>query len=93
MTNVIRADPDARRKAVFLLIMGTLIGAVLMVSFERYRGKLHDWLLADPSGHRIQLLLYLLAVWGVPLVAFAVYLWVVGARVVQAQKFPPPVWV
>ena len=88
---MIRADPRARRKAVFLIIVGTLIGAVLIVSFERYRGELHEWLLADPSGHRIQLLLYSLAVLGaVPLIAFALYLWVLGVRVVQAQQFPPP---
>jgi hypothetical protein len=91
MPNVAKADPGARRKAVYIILVCTLIGAALIVSFERYRRQLHDWILADPSGHRMQLVLLSLAFLGsVPLVGFAVYLWSLGSRTVQAQQFPPP---
>lgn len=93
MTDVRRADPAVRRQAVLVLVIGTCVGALLIVAFERYRILLSDWVLADPavSARRLRLvLLGLAAIFLVPLLAFAAYLWSLGQRVVRAREFPPP---
>jgi hypothetical protein len=93
MTEVRRADPAARRQAVRFLILGALVGTVLIVGFERYRTPVHDWLLSKPEelAHRVKLVFLLSAVvLSAPLLAFAVYLWSLGANVLRARQFPPP---
>ncbi len=93
MTEVRRADPAARRQAVLLIILGALVGTLLIVGFERYRTPLRDWLLSEPGemAHRVKLVFLLsAAVLSAPLVAFAVYLWSFGAKVLRARQFPPP---
>lgn len=57
------------------------------------RQALRDWLLSEPGelGYRVRLVFFLFAaVLSVPLVAFAVYLWSLGAKVLRARQFPPP---
>ena len=93
MTEVRRADPAARRQAVRFVILGALVGTVLIVGFERYRTPVHDWLLSKPEelAHRVKLVFLLSAVvLSAPLLAFAVYLWSLGANVLRARQFPPP---
>jgi hypothetical protein len=93
MTEVRRADPAARRQAVRFVILGALIGSVLIVGFERYRTPVRDWLLSKPEelAHRVKLVFLLSAVvLSAPLLAFAVYLWSLGANVLRARQFPPP---
>jgi hypothetical protein len=93
MTDVRKADPSARRHAVLLLIVGTCVGALLIVGFERYHTPLRDWILAEPeaSAQRVKLVFLLLAVLlPAPLLAFAAYVWSVGERVLRAREFPPP---
>ena len=90
MTEVRRADRAARRLAVVLVIVGVLAATLLIVGFERYGTPLRDWLLSGPGelGYRVRLLSA--AVLSAPLVAFAVYLWSLGAKVLRARQFPPP---
>jgi hypothetical protein len=93
MTEVRKADPAARRQAVVLVVFGALVGALLILGFERYRTPLHDWLLSDPRelGHRVKLVFLLAAaLLSAPLAAFAAYLWSLGAKVIRAGEFPPP---
>jgi hypothetical protein len=93
MTEIRRADPAARRQAVWLLMVGTLVGGLLILAFERYRRPLREWMGSDPrdAAHRIKLALVLLAVLlSAPGVAFAAYLWAFGAKVLRAQQCPPP---
>ena len=93
MTEVRRADPAARRQAVVLVVLGAVVGALLILGFERYRTPLRDWLLSEPGelGYRVRLVFFLsAAVLSAPLVAFAVYLWSLGAKVLRARQFPPP---
>jgi hypothetical protein len=49
MTAVRRADPAARRHAVLILLVGTCVGALLILGFERYHTPLRDWMLAEPE--------------------------------------------
>lgn len=93
MTEVRRADPAARRLTVLLVIVGVLVATLLIVGFERYRTLLRDWLLSEPGelGYRVRLVFFLsAAVLSAPLVAFAVYLWSLGAKVLRVRQFPPP---
>ena len=78
---------------MLLVVVGTLVGALLIASFERYRVPLRDWLLADPGAlpQRARAAFLLLAALALaPLLALAVYLWSFGAKVASAREFPPP---
>jgi hypothetical protein len=93
MAEVRKADPGARRQALGLVILGTIVGGLLLVAFERYRTPLRDWLLSEPEQlvDRVRLFLSVVAaVLSLPLVAFAAYLWSTGTKVVTAQALPPP---
>ncbi|MFH0344643.1 MAG: hypothetical protein ACHBNF_21530 [Chromatiales bacterium] len=92
MTDIRRADPAARRQAVVFVVVGTFVGALLIVAFERYRIPLRDWVLAEgASAQRVKLVFLLLAALLLaPLLAFAAYLWSLGGRVLRAREFPPP---
>jgi len=93
MIEIRQADPAARRQAVLLVVLGVLAGALLFVGFERYRILLRDWILSEPGklAHRVKLVFLMsVAVLSAPLVAFAVYLWSLGAKVLRAEQFPPP---
>jgi hypothetical protein len=93
MTGVRRADPDARRRAVLLVVAGATLGSILIVGFEHYRGPLRDWLVSEPRdlAHRLTLVFLLAAALvSAPLLAFAVYLWSLAGQVLAAKTFPPP---
>jgi hypothetical protein len=92
MTEIRKADPAARRKALRLVILGALIGMLLIVGFERYGTLFRDWLLSDPRelSHRLRLGFFLAAaLLSAPLIVFAVYLWSLGAKTLCAREFPP----
>jgi hypothetical protein len=93
MADVQKADPGARRQAVWLLVAGTVAGALLIVAFARYETPLVKWMRADPreAAHRLTLVLVAgVVVLSAPAVLFAAYLWRLGGRVLRAQQFPPP---
>ena len=93
MTALRRADPTARRTVALLLVVGTCMGALLLVAFARYRIPLSDWILADPgsSAQRVKMVFrVLVALLLAPLLALAAYLWSLGGKVVRAREFPPP---
>jgi formate hydrogenlyase subunit 3/multisubunit Na+/H+ antiporter MnhD subunit len=88
-----KADPEARRRAMLVVVFGAAIGALLIAGFGYFRGSLHEWLVSDPAetAFRARVVIcaaaFLLAA---PLIAFAVYLWLLGVRVARARQFPPP---
>lgn len=93
MSEVRKADPAARRRAILVAVFGAAIGALLIAGFEELRGPFHDWLVSDPAEtpRRARLAIGLSAIMlAAPLVCFAVYLWLLGAKVLRAQQFPPP---
>ncbi len=93
MTEIRKADPAARRQAVLLVMAGTFVGALLIVGFERYRAPLIDWLLSEPAefAKRMKVVVLLVStVLSAPLIAFAVYFWALGTKVLRARVFPLP---
>jgi formate hydrogenlyase subunit 3/multisubunit Na+/H+ antiporter MnhD subunit len=93
MTDVRKADPAVRRRALFFLLVGACVGVLLIVGFQRHHGLLRDWILAkaEVSGQRVKLVLLLLAALLLaPLVVLAAYLWSLGERVLRAREYPPP---
>jgi hypothetical protein len=88
-----KADPQARRRAVTLILVTAVVGAGLILLLRHYEPMLESWIMQDPAAApgRIRLvLLGLVALAAVPLLAFAVYLWRFGDRIIRAQRFPPP---
>jgi hypothetical protein len=88
-----KADPAARRQALLLIVLAAAIGGLLIAGFEHIREPFREWLASEPAeaARRAKRVLYVAAIiLCVPLVAFAIYLWLLGARVLRAQQFPPP---
>ena len=93
MKEIQKADPAARRQAILVIVFATAAGALLIAGFEHLREPFHDWLSSEPAetARRAKLALYVSAfILSAPVIAFAVFLWLLGARVLRAQQFPPP---
>jgi hypothetical protein len=93
MSEIQKADSQARRRVNLVLAIGTVIGALLIASFGYFRDAFHGWLTSDPAetAFRAMLAIGVAAVLlAAPLVGFAAYLWLLGAKVLRAQRFPPP---
>lgn len=93
MTEIRKADPGTRRRTLLLVLATTLAGALSIDAIERYSGSLQEWLLSEPEQltHRVGLLFFAVgSALSVPLLAFALYLWSFGAKVMAAREFPPP---
>lgn len=93
MNEVQKADPAARRQALLVIVFATAIGALLITGFEHLSQPFHEWLSSEPAEtvRRARLAVYVSAfVVSAPVIAFAIYLWLLGARVLRAKRFPPP---
>ena len=93
MNEIQKADPAARRQAILVILFAAATGALLLAAFEHFREPLREWLLSEPAetARRARLAVYVSAfVLSAPVIAFAIYLWLLGARVLRAQQFPPP---
>lgn len=93
MSDIQRADPIARKQAVLVVAIGTIIGTVLILGFERLQVPLREWILSEPgsSSQRVKVVfLIMAAVLLAPLLALAAYFWRLGRRIVRKQQFPPP---
>ena len=69
------------------------LGALLIAGFEYFRGPFSEWLLSEPAemARRAKLVIFVSAVvLSAPVIAVAIYLWLLGAKVLRAQEFPPP---
>jgi hypothetical protein len=91
MNEIQRADPVARRRAVWVVVIGSLIGGVAIFAFERYRPGLEQWLVSDPdllAPRLTTVTLFLAVIITAPLFVVAAYLWVRGTSVCRYQRFP-----
>jgi hypothetical protein len=84
---------ESRRWAVVILSISTAVGAAHIVLFARFRPAFEAWVCSDPALfiERVRLILIGVAALCVgPPTAIAIYLWCLGARTFQSQRFPPP---
>jgi hypothetical protein len=88
-----RADPGARRRAIWIFILSVTAGAVVLFWFEQSLPALMTWATETPDvgAARAKLLLALIGTLiVVPLAWFGVYLWFLGERISRAERFPLP---
>jgi hypothetical protein len=93
MNDIQKADPEARRKALLVVVFGAAIGGLVIAGLAHFGDSLRDWILSDPeeTAFRARLVICLIvALLAAPLVGVAVYIWLIGAQVLRAQRFPPP---
>jgi hypothetical protein len=93
MNEVQKADPDARRRAILALIFAAALGALLISGFDYFGAPFREWLTSESAEttRRAKLALAIsIFVLSSPVIAFAIYFWLFGARVLRAQQFPPP---
>jgi hypothetical protein len=93
MDEIQKADPAARRRAALVIVFGTAAGALMIAGFGYFRDAFHGWLTSDPAetAFRARLAIGVAAVLlAAPLVGFAACLWLLGAKILRAQRFPPP---
>ena len=91
MGEIQRANPVARRRAVLIVVTGLLLGGLAVFAFEFYRPLLEQWLLSDPEQLAQRLaavVIFMVLITTVPLLAFAIYLWILGTRVRRQQRSP-----
>ena len=92
MSEIQKADPDARRRALTIVLVALGLGLAGLAAltareeqFQRWLEANADWLAREPW---IVALAGLVAV--APMIALAVYLFIVGARMARTQRYPPP---
>jgi hypothetical protein len=87
------ADPRAKRIAVVLLVAGVVMGAALMLLFQRARPQFAAWILADEQqvAFRARMVLAGVAIIvAAPSMAFGAYFYRLGALTIRSERFPPP---
>jgi hypothetical protein len=89
MSELQKADPRARRAALIVVAIGTLGGAGLILLFETYRTDVAAWIAADDRRIRLVIAALVLLTAG-PALAMAAYLWRLGHRTIESDRYPPP---
>jgi len=92
MSKIQKADPLARRKAIWVVLVATILGVVAIMAFESFQAHFQSWL----EGKIHFLLENTIVVFTIslvivsPVLGAGTYLLLLGNRTVRAQKFPPP---
>jgi len=92
METIQRADPKARRKAIRVTCVATVVGVAAILGFDQAREAIQSWLLEHIDfvlEHPIVVLLGAF-IFASPILAAGIYCFLFGNRVVRAQRFPPP---
>jgi len=93
MNEIQKADPDARRQAILVIVLGAALGGLLISGFEHFREPYSEWLASEPAetARRAKLAITIsVFVLSAPAIVAAIYFWLLGAKVLRAQQFPPP---
>ena len=84
-----KADTGARRAAWVGLAAITLAGASAVIAFEAYRETWLGWVADDRTGRRARGVLVVIGLGASPLLAWSVWIWRFGRRVVRDGRHPP----
>ena len=92
MVQIQPADPRARRKAIWMVAIATLLGFCVILAIEYFQHDLQSWLERNIDFLVQNTFVVFLAalVFISPVLAAAIYLLWLGNRTVRAQRFPPP---
>ena len=77
MNEIQKADPDARRRAILVVIFAAALGGLLISGFEHFREPFREWLVSDPAemARRARLALSVsILILSVPAIVFAIFL-------------------
>jgi len=87
-----KADPRARRQALWVGLIGAAGGALLLWLFLGNQARVRAWFLdnADTLMDNPLLVGLGMLVLMSPVIGLSVYLLVLGQRIVRARRFPPP---
>jgi hypothetical protein len=86
-------DPAQRRRAVLLLLVAALLGALLISQVPALLAAVERWIVRDPAQQAARLGLVMVALWlllALPTLAFAASVWRLARRIAEAERFPPP---
>ena len=92
METIHKADPKAKRKAIWILCAVAVAGGMSILALEFLKDDLQSWLgnnIDFLAQHTILVFLAVLLMVAPVLVA-GVYFLLLGTRAVRAQRFPPP---
>ena len=87
------ADQRARRRMMWIVVLGAAAGALLLLCFEWSLPGLRAWLTERPDRTvaRARLLLVLTGILTIlPVIWFSAYLWLLGQRISNARRYPLP---
>ncbi len=90
MTEIQKADPRARRRALLIVGAGTLVGVLLLATVDSGRPAFEAWVDADRHARSRLVAGALILLMAGPAIAMSVYLWRLGTQIVQSRRFPPP---
>lgn len=92
MNHIQKADPQARKKAIFSLIGGALAGVGLFFLLEFLVGNVNHWIEANADflveHHYVAFLIMLVLV--SPILWLSYYLIRFAGKIITAERFPPP---
>ena len=92
MANIQKADPQARRKAIKVIIIGALVGTALFFLLQAAVGNVNQWIESNAvflvEYHYLAFLIMLALV--APGLALSIYLIRFAGKIVSSGRFPPP---
>jgi hypothetical protein len=92
MGTIQQADPKARRIAIQVICVATVLGLITILMFENFQDDFQTWLEKNIDFLLENTIVVFAAglVSVSPLLAAGAYLLLIGNRTINAQRFPPP---
>lgn len=92
MSNIQKADPQARRRALVITFAVIVIGMCVMVLLERNQTRMAEWFVANRAtiSDKTGLVAAVTSALFAPFFAVAIYIFLIGRRIVDTRRYPPP---
>jgi hypothetical protein len=92
MGTIQKADPAARRKAIWVICVASILGVSAILAFQSLQEDFQAWLASniDFLLENPIVVFVVSLVFVSPVLAVGVYLFLFGNRTARAQRFPPP---